>query len=429
MSNDDPDLDDFDIQIASLSGKHRRPRDQAPRLKFLRRSARVGALVVLAVGIVILVLPRVTQRSIVRITSRSTATAKPIAPIIVIGTDVSYGALTINGASVPFTPNDASHPYTLIQRQNFLVLSAPPFHPITCVIDTTRLIPAQSEERCGIFGISGGLPVLDMNFTVSDLPGSLVLPFYAQASSDLAQLNLATTVPAGAHYALGAAGPQQIAQTFQAATPHTAQVSIKLADPGLNATDSDCAGAICPAMIGASANPTAYFAVRYSIIIGWNYFDAAGNLIGSYFIPGTASSITPTPSSQFAFSPTYDDVTLAYDATTGWHDVAMSPPVFPDQAEQIANGFCQQGEEIADFLARQQSMANVTGTNAGVPSLNGCLFSTDDVAPPLPTDLIDDTAHPWFMVHFGALLAVNPIAHAMVPQLPLATASEVAAAG
>ena len=31
----------------------------------------------------------------------------------------------------------------------------------------------------------------------------------------------------------------------------------------------------------------------------------------------------------------------------------------------------------------------------------------------------------WFLVHFGAVMAINPLAHALLPELPMASLAEV----
>lgn len=332
----------------------------------------------------------------------------------------------MNGKMASFRPNDPSHPVLLTQAQNMLTLTAPPFRPITCRIDIAAFgktnlgrDTCQSEEM----GVDGNqVPVLFMNYSLADLPVDQQLQIQTALHARLDQVSggIQAIVPAGDQYASGI-DPQGVPMVVTAQTSLYAQAVVTL--PAMN-YEIGCINGICPKYVDSGSYPNTalptFFTLEFQAHIGWRFFNVAGSLIAVYL----PTAFGDNHGRMIDYSQGFD-LGFHYDGATGWQAIDTDPEL-PNviTTNQFANDVCQIGETMT---------TNVFLTNGGVslpgpPSLEGCLFVLNGGGTDLRgVDLhpLEDIQHAWYLVHFGAVLAVNDMAHRLLPQLPRATSDEV----
>jgi hypothetical protein len=187
--------------------------------------------------------------------------------------------------------------------------------------------------------------------------------------------------------------------------------------PTSDNSDGECFQGICPGNGSYFPNtPSALFTLQ--ITVGWRFFDMAGYQVGA-FLPNGAGPYTAR-SIELRFLPAAD----------GWQvDASDFRNAFPlgSISFQLADQFCSTGADVATAWFAQ-STTKVGGYGIPFnPLLEGCLFMVNAGEGSIvqQADPLTDPQNGWYLELFGALLAVNDKAQALLPQLPRATVAEV----
>lgn len=416
--------DDFEIQLTTLDirpGQHTTFRNW-PRLRW--RVLQAGALLGLVLLLFVLLIHEqpgnfISDRLLQSITAREPN------PTLIVQTDVSSGTLTVNGKPARFaSPPSLGNALILAPGRFNLTLSSPPFRPLACSIDVgNTMIPIDalpSERQCSwIRSAFGNIPTLDMNLTPLDLPAGPGQQLQDTLASLLAGWNaIQQPVLAGEHIAIGS-GSLALPIAVQAPQPLQARVQVTLrSDSG---PGSDCSGAFCPQPLFSPLHAQApvQFGMTLQTDIGWQFRDLSGNRVATYM---PSQALSPDASSLAAML----TLNLTYDAD-GWRSLDDSSSL----ASQLANHLCTIGATLIHNLHPSGTFARDFISYAGQAPLSGCLLYLPSMTTPIPTlaamiDPLTDTTLAWVLVHYGAVLDVNEVAQRLFPQLPRATASEVA---
>ncbi len=331
---------------------------------------------------------------------------------------------------MPFSPSSPVQSLIALKSHMIITWNAPPFLPITCIMDGLALRVKDTGGHCILIG-SENVPALGMSLTIDDLPALPHQQFDATFTIFLARLNaIQTLVPVGEHYPTGTSSASGTQTTALASSPLRAQAWIEQSPVTSLDTVSNCSrNGLCSINIPhTQLVPGSTFALfGFNAFIGWRFYDEAGNETAAYQPPGNEAS----GSSGLAISPnTFVPVLLTYDAATGWSELNAADKFSSAGASivsQLASIHCQGAQAFLTSLLQSRGVSNLTPEEAGEPLAGRCLIeATADMKTPinLTVNPMLDTSKSWFLSNFGALLAVNDSAHALLPQLPRATDNE-----
>ncbi len=322
-------------------------------------------------------------------------------PEIAVVTNVSAGTITFNGTQVA---GDFPIYVTPLAGTNTLTLRTPPFNPITCrfdwaggkVLSGPCTLTALHENR------------LSIQVSASDLPVALQTQAQQLIASTFAQQVPVQqgAVPVGQYYAMHQASTG-IVESASATTELAAQLSITPDPHGMTA----------PTPIVNSPPPiagTAWY-INIPFTATWQFTQPDGTVVG------TSSSISAMPAVMQLTTTGVSALTLLSSPSAPPYALAAFLP-------QVLCGNVEQQLSIALAAIGQKQQWGQSPHSA--PGLAGCqitLLATASFTsgiPPTPT-----TTSPQFIGRFGVLLAANAAAHALLPDVPLAPAAEVAAVG
>lgn len=374
-----------------------------------RRAVRMGAVVALMLLVAGLILRSIS------LASSQTASAPPLATSasIVLVSNLSYGAVTINGQ-----PLSAPLPQVIALRRgdNVITLSAAPFQPHTCHV---RWPEGMVSSACGS-GSGGVFPIADhfvvanlviyLRITAADLAPDLRVGALSAIAQALDAVQPQTSVPAGQYYPIGrdSAG-NMLSQPAPA--PLSAVVHFALPASGTRQSaycDSQllCAGALNPAATEAHPAVRAW-AVFAPVTVSWQFTSAAG-------IPFAL----PPLLSQFQV-----ELVLAYTSASGWQVLPHAEQFIGGQplTQQLTASICGVGAlALATLADARQKNSAATINWVQDNGLAGCQLELLQPNSGARAGL--------FIWRFGVLLAADAATHATFPDVPLAPPTEVIAA-
>ena len=345
--------------------------------------------------------------------------------------------MTLNGKTFGY---DSNRPIVLMMQFTRIILHSPPFQAITCIVDTTTPVGEVNQKRCGLQNKimtdntgNFSIPVLDMNFTLADLPEKPSQQFTTFIQTKVASFNtVLATVPAGEHYATGVDSSAAVPTVEIARSALHAQ-SWAIQQPVTNPLyASECSNdGICPSNGGLLATSTkGPLTVTFTmeISVGWRFFDSANQQVAS-FMPQDGDPTLPGPRLRLYQS---FAMNLTYGAATGWRDLndfaGGSAGAVTHNEGVVTNDLCGAGAGLVSYLLDKETPVNSFGMLVQRSVISGCLIDViPSPSPPMTVadiNPVTDTYGAWYLSHFGTLLAVNDKAHALFPQLPRATASE-----
>jgi hypothetical protein len=339
----------------------------------------------------------------------------PLPNALSIVSNINFGTLTINGVEQPEPLPSAIR---LHGRSPYAItLSAPPFRPLTCPFP----LPRPGTPWGGVIGyIDGFSPCLagtgftmqqqsvtnlEMLFTLADLPQAQEQQINALIPEQVTARQT-FTVPAGSWFVSGLTGSRRIT-TARAQVPLTATAflvpSQQNSQPG-----TSCLGYICTDsggfILGGSLSGQ-YWEVTTPISLRLLLRKASGQVVSDVTFP-YASMLT---------------LYLTYDNSTGWQVGLLSPQQLEQDLTQVV---CPTGSNVLASLAQQTAdQLYWTVTTLHDRGLDGCELSLQVNSGENPADQGE------FIWRFGALMAANEQAHLTLPQLPMATPADLAAAG
>jgi hypothetical protein len=337
----------------------------------------------------------------------------PAGPAVLLS-NVSYGAVTLNGQHLPGSP-----PLTLPLRNgwNQITFAARPFASRSCRLQwgaegwINGDCPAIGQGVANNVVINGLVvrpaTLIVIRLTGGDLPPSLYRAARAVMASQLATMSgFVRAVPVGEPIAVGGHWPDSIS-TRPAGQGARAVMSFGLYPDGSGEPRSiQCDFALCAGGLfytTASASLDAAWNVAPDAYYVWRFADSGGNFDTSLPYP-----VSPTVT-----------VPLTYDAALGWQPLAgRVDGGFPPPMEILLDGtFCDAGVYALNALT--QTLGD-TATVVGNSGMDGCVIA-------LRTQKLQPQGR--FIWRWGVLLAADVEAHATLPDLPVASGSEIAALG
>jgi len=355
--------------------------------------------------------------------SDSGSTSAPFRFIVL--TNVSYATVKVNGVIVTTKPNDSTKPFLLQSGKNMTIqLIAPPYQPISCTITSVaNPTPEPNFSRCGILNILGAIndkskqfAVIDMNFLPSDLTTGIRQQLLDYIPTLIEKVNSKPLpVASNTHYATGNGAIFPI--TAISTTPLMAQLVYDI-----NAIPSSfCVGLLCPSdNLDAKLTDTSqYSSFSIQLNLLWKFSQLNGQLVTTYSILNRYNSQNPL------------DFNFRYSTSTGWQ-VSDTDILAAQQQYQTFSDTSMCSEEsnvISNRLANSPLSQGgpMIEVPLGLTTTSGCIFSLQSIKNNAvkSSDPIHDNLNAWFMVHFGAVLAVSDPAHALIPELERATPEEV----
>ena len=392
----------------SISEMHPVLRQLGQNPRIWRMIQAVGIIMTLVAIGALIVRPQIAQ-----LFPDAHALTTPI-PIIIV-TNVSYGTLKVDGIAVTAKPNDRNHPIILTKDKTTIELTAAPYRPVTCTIYAVTLKQNSGLSRCQTHYNDHGASIeaVNMNLGIDDLPPipRQQLLDYLPTTLDWTR-QLPTTVADQTHYATerGSAFP------VTAITSEPLQARIQV---GIDLTDTQssfCQAILCPEYLNYQFQPTtpAYSAFQISTALTWQFLQGNGHALPSYPVINAADGYVDTLSFY-----------LTYSASAGWQTIT-APMGLPTVQTQVSQLLCTMGVETLIVQSPPVTLSQIGPL--GQPGISGCLIytkPTPNTPSPIITDPIQHTQNTLFLVHFGAIMAVNELAHQLLPKLPRATPEEV----
>ncbi len=323
-------------------------------------------------------------------------------PELAVFANVSTGTIIFNGTQ--FT---GDFPLSIAPRAgtNTLTLRTPPFNPITCRFDWTGgrvlsgpcTLTVQRENQ------------LNIQVSASDLPVALQAQVQQLTTSTFAQQVPVQQgiVPSGQYYTVNQGSTGSVGSA-RATMDLAARLSVT----------PDPQGIIASTVIFPGASPIAGIVVWYIDIpfnFTWQFSQPDGTVVSTSFsgsaMPATLQlTATGVSALNLLSAPNAPTYTLA----------AFMPQVLCGNVEQ----------QLSLALAAIGQKQQWGQSPHSAPGLAGCQITLLASAtytsgiPPAPS-----TTSPQFIGRFGVLLAANATAHALLQDVPMASAAEVAAVG
>ncbi len=341
-----------------------------------------------------------------------TALAPTAAGPVVLLSNVSYGAVTLNGRRMAGSPPLV---LPLADGWNRLSYAAAPFTAQTCRVQWSEqgwvngdCLATGPEYAASI--VVNGLVVRPSLVIVFRLAGGDLAPaLYATAralmASQLAAVSgFARAVPAGEPIAVGGRWPDDI-RFLPAGAGVRAAMSFGLYDD----TSDDphpakCDLALCAGSLfftTASASLALAWNVAPDAYYIWRFADGGGNVGVSLPYPVSPNVTVP----------------LTYDVTLGWQSLPgrVNNGYPPPMAVLLDGTFCDAGVYALNALTQQLGAVATVMGNSG---FEGCIIA-------LRTQQLQPLGR--FIWRWGVLLAADLDAHIHLPDLPVASPSEIAA--
>jgi hypothetical protein len=324
--------------------------------------------------------------------------------------NVSYGTVLLNER-----PLAGSLPLVVTFRHgpNTITMTAPPFRPRTCHVQWPG---RQNDGGCdfpttvGLPHTVGGRPVAPvltvvLPFTLEDLPSAVQTQALAAATDVLQSAPPQTSVSAGEYIATGQDASGAVISQHTGVPLHAELLAVATILGSVG--DAFCADPGCVPLSNAATGPGGgqpEWVAAADVRLHWQFTSR------SSVVADSASWDTQLPASLL----------LAYDAQQGWTvDQRGSQQLAGfDLAAGLAQTVCNVDVSELSTAAQQQGDTLLSAVHDS--RVEGCEFA-------LQTAQGTNAGH--FIWRFGVLLAVDGPAHALLPALPVAPASELAAVG
>jgi hypothetical protein len=251
--------------------------------------------------------------------------------------------------------------------------------------------------------------LITINVTADDLPPDQ----WDQVTSLLTQTLTSqqeTTVPQG-QYVATSASPDGSVTSQRASEPLQARAFIAPGIPSLQLA-SACSEPICPAVLSPytpsfSLPASPLWAVEVPMGLRWRFTSASGQVVGEVSF----------------LAERFLAVFLSYDQKVGWQVLQQEVvPGYDTLQNQFSAVFCSAGFQLLSSLQQSNSFLEIEHDHG----IAGCEVSLQQITTAQPITTLD-LGH--FVWRFGALLAADDKAHALLPSLPIASPEEIAAVG
>ncbi len=342
-------------------------------------------------------------------TMQPNATLSPI-PVLLVS-NVTNATITLNGKKLS---GNLPKVVSASLEKDDVTIAAPLFRPHTCHF--ARLKAAGDDAHCLFISsnraLNGPALTLGIFLTPDDLlPGQqqqALVPIMRQlAIAQQTALSPGEYFATAFENALGSITSQRARTALHASASFVQAWPLEVsALPFPYEFTPSCAQLICPTAFVSppSAAPAGQvWNLLLNVALRWRFTDAAGATIAD------VTYQTYQPASSGLFWPIIV-VQLVYDVG-GWHLAAAT-----DLSQGMQAAICTTGTAIA-----QQRLLSGSWGSLGVVSnrgVQGCLISVQGTAKGNGT----------FLWRFGVLLAADAGAHAILPDLPMASKTEIAAA-
>ncbi len=422
-------------QIAEASGAQG-PATASTRMS---RHSRRGLAWILIGALALLALVLAGSFGLQRFVPAPTPTATPITGNeLIVTSNFNAGSVSLNGKKI-----DGALPVLVRLKpgENTITYSAPPFRDRTCRV---ILLPQQdvgigqrvqtTSDGCGTFGYDQRPPLsldgvtvkngaLTLPLTGADLPDATRAAAESALTAKLGNLS-SLPVPAGDYYAIGVTTSGRIISA-RATLPLVANPALSSLDAAPGATGTclrlSCAGTEFLPDARGSAAPPGVWLVRQSFTMNWRFTTQSGALV--------ATSPTRTPLETL--------VGLTYSPTAGWSVTEGSPgPFLVDLRSQTLSASCQGGFAALSALVAKSSLAGQqpntsqggqNGPGGASQPTDGCALKLETSNKNLFNPITKQYGH--YVWRWGVLLAADAQARALLPFLPSAPQSEIAAVG
>ncbi len=375
----------------------------------IRIAQALGLLLVIAMGTALVV----HRMSLVAPTRSqgggATPTPVPLSPVLVLS-NVSSGTVILNDRPLAGSP-----PLVLTFRRglNTITLMAPPFRPRTCHVQW----PGRQNDGGCDFPTTVGLPhsvggrsvapvlIVELPFSLEDLPSAVQTQALAASTGALQSAPPQTSVPAGDYIATGQDASGAVVSR-RSGVPLRAELLAAATTLGY-VGDAFCDDPGCVPVSNAVTGPHSgqpEWVVMVDVSIHWRFSSRSGVVADSASWP-----------SQLPVS-----LLLAYDAQQGWtvDQRGMQQLAGFDLSAALAQTACN--VDIGELSSAAQQQGDTILSAVHDNRIEGCEFA-------LQTAQGTNAGH--FVWRFGVLLAADGPAHTLLPALPLAPASELAAVG
>ncbi len=380
-----------------------------------KRLTQLGFVLLAAMIALVLLWGSTTQGRPSAPASLPTPTGAP--PLLLLLSNVNYGALSINGKKQP-----GPLPQLVAVHGNAydISLNAPPFGSLSCHLNLAALNVSGSpatDRHClalpvsdaGLYSLGGitGTPAFEayLSLGLDNLPPDQQNQVTALISQALT-LRQDTAVPVGSYFATSFEAPTTITSQ-RARSPLQASVTVAPAVFGWRALF--CAEFICPRAIDpaiASSLTGQQWSIKVTLAVSWRFSTASGTVESRVPFKVTSQGGSAAETAALFLSP----------AQAGDWTISQNAPV-PNFAGQLLDTFCSTGETILQQeVSYDPSSGIVTASNQGTPGCEMHLY-------------LKNTFQGTFLWRFGVLLAADAQAQASDPQLPVAPPDEVAATG
>jgi hypothetical protein len=377
------------------------------------RVAQTVALLVASAVVVSLVVRSLPVASGPSLASVATPAPVPLGPVLVLS-NVSTGSVIVNGRRLAGSPPLVA---SFRPGRNTLTLAAPPFRPLTCHVQW----PGRQNDGGCAFPTDIALPVdvagqLVWPMLVVVLPlRSVDLPGASQAQALTAATAALQRVPPSMRVAQGeyiATGQDRRGDIISQSTSTPLRADLLSATTTFNYVGDILCDA--PGCLPLSAITRGQHTARLSWVVApqvavrWQFSSGAGVVARSAPLP----TLLPMP------------LLLRYDAQAGWivDEATLTQLQGYELPAALAQTVCSTIDDVPSVAALQQQGFALARPPDLPPSrgLEGCelQLQTPQGAPAGR-----------FVWRFGVLLAADAQTRLLLPGIPLAPASELAAVG
>lgn len=404
----------LDTPLSPASGKLAASENAGPFLAPRRERRRwrmwrgfvVGGIVIIALGILLASIPDVADvLPSLPWGAASTAVLSPAASLVYLEGGVPWGKLAIDGKPVALAHGARQMAsFRLAPGTHILRYSAAPFAAVTCTISAPGL---ETDTCTEAFSEADNPPPLSMRIlnlreTPDRLPADAYARLEAAVAASIANVAPPAVVRPGDRYQ---SARRAIAT---AAVPLPAQFALVLNSDTYNmvqtATTINCV-TLCDDGLGTDT-PQPYWFIAANVVPVWRYT-----------APDARTAEVPV---QISIYNTGAGIPL--DLSVQWDGAWHVAPFYGT----ASNALCFAAYSVFDpgpALEAGQSGGFTTSCAAGRDAGDGCLITLRPTAG-------DGTsaASAEYLYRFGLLLAANPAAHALTPEVPLANTTEQARA-
>lgn len=369
-----------------------------------KRGAQI-ALVALAFGVALAVLWSAALPARRQIAEPTPA---PISISALLVSNLTNATVTLNGKKLAGPLPVVVSAYL---ESDEVTITAPLFRPHTCHFK--GLLTKEDQVHC-LFTINNSGPgqnnpfyLIGVFLTPDDLLPAQQHQVIGPIMQQLATAQQATAQPGDAiatNFADGAITSHPASEQLQASATFAWSQLQTPSGSDFGYLAPSCAQLICPLGFGPGNPKPAgqVWDVRLNVMLRWRFTDGAG---------ATIADVTYPPAPMYSLRPYLPEVRFVYDAT-GWH---LDP--YTDLNSEMQSALCQNG--VAILYQRLLAFPGGFGITSIIDvGAAGCLVGAE----------VNGNENGAVLWRFGVLLAADKGAHGLLPDLPIASQAELAAA-